>query len=103
MTDARPVSSTLWAALEKVAANDPLPTLVGRDLGPLSIIPSTAGALERRGFVTLEEHPGFGLEAIITDPGRHALETHARIEAARHHEPEREENGPRDADLEARG
>lgn len=77
--EARPVSSALWTALARVQANDPMPTIVGRDLGPLSIALPTAQALERRGFVTLEDHPSFGHEAIITDPGRHALEHHARL------------------------
>lgn len=81
--EARPVSSALWTALARVAANDPMPTIVGRDLGPLSIGLPTAQALRRRGFVTLEDHPSFGHEAVITDPGRHALETHERIQARR--------------------
>lgn len=83
MTDARPVSSTLWAALDRVARNDPLPTIVGRAYGPLSIQEGTAEALARRGFVALEHHPETGLEAVLLDPGRRALETHARIEEAR--------------------
>lgn len=81
--EARPVSSALWTALARVEANDPMPTIVGRDLGPLSIGLPTAQALERRGFVTLEHHPDFGHEAVVTDPGRRALETHERIEAHR--------------------
>lgn len=81
--EARPVSSALWTALARVEANDPMPTIVGRDLGPLSIALPTAEALERRGFVVVEYHDGLGHEAVLTEPGRRALETHARIEANR--------------------
>ena len=85
MTDARPVSSTLWAALDRVARNDPLPTLVGRDLGPLAIGDGTAAALARRGFVEIIQTTSLGPEAVLLDPGRRALETHARLEEARQH------------------